>query len=66
VSVVKGEGNVTVYSDVYLRNNAREKLLCTVMCTRGTELQKCYCVQRCVSDVEGEGNIKVNSDVFLR
>ena len=31
VSEVQGEGNVTVYNDVYLRYRAMEMLLCTVM-----------------------------------
>jgi len=32
VSEIQCEGNVTVYSDVFMRYRVREMLLCTVMC----------------------------------
>ena len=50
MSEVKGEGNLTVYSDVCLRYRLGEILLCTLMCV---------CVQ-------SEGNVTVYSDVCLR
>ena len=43
-------GNVTVNSDVCLRERVR----------------KCYCVQCCVPEVQDEGNVTVYSDVCLR
>jgi len=52
VSVVECKGNVTVYSDVFLRYRMREMLLCTVMCFWGTGWGKCYCVQWCVSELQ--------------
>ena len=45
MSEVQGEENVIVYSDVCMRYRVGEILLCTVMCVRGTECGKCYCVE---------------------
>jgi len=60
VSEVQGEGNVIVYTDVFLRHRDKEMLLCKIMCPRykvrkiflctvmyvsGTEWEKCYCKQ---------------------
>jgi len=54
VSEVQAEGNITVYSNVCLRYRVWEILLCTVMCVRGTEGGKCYCVQLCLPELQSD------------
>ena len=34
---LQGDGNLTVYSDVFPRYRVREMLLCKMMCVLGTE-----------------------------
>ena len=48
MSVVQGEGNVIVYSDVCLRYRVREMLLCTMMCVRSRVGEILLCIVMCV------------------